>query len=146
MQGSRRVMELQGLVGELEGRLSTEQNLHTSLLGEKDEQITILSQIIQSQQQKVPPQVLLTFGQQIRQAFLSVTEAIDSKNIDSIRKEVAELEKIVNQFLRLVYGIPDYKEGATVSQHRESTPSSSFTDKVITKYIFNDIFILFYCS
>lgn len=105
--------QLQGLVIELESRLRNEQDIHISLLAERDETITSLSnQLDLSQRLK----------EKVTTALDDTNEAIERKNLDLIRTEMDKLERAIREML-LMDGV--YSRDSTPFQsegYRQDTP------------------------
>ncbi|XP_019851877.1 PREDICTED: CAP-Gly domain-containing linker protein 1-like isoform X2 [Amphimedon queenslandica] len=121
-EGSHRVHELQGLVTELEGRLTREQSLHVSLLAERDEHITSLSDQIQVTQK---------VGEKVLQALEGTNEAVE-EGVDSgaIQGEVTRLDSAVKELLSTVYprgSTPYSGESSSLSLHMISSIGPSVT-------------------
>lgn len=99
---------MQSLVSELEGRLNREQSLHVSLLAERDEHITSLSDQIHDTQR---------VGQKVLEALDETNEA-EAEEVDS--GEANKLDRAVQELLATVYprgSTPYSNEHSSLSPH-----------------------------
>lgn len=88
------MLELQGLVKELENRLSSEQNHHVSLIAERDGHITSLSSKLQLSQ-KQSNNVMLTLE--------DTNRAVERRNMNAIQIEMSKLDEAVRELLSMVH-------------------------------------------
>ena len=114
-EGSQRVMELQGLVGELEGRLASEHSLPYTSLEEggghtpspshqvqsfiSELTLKLFNYHLQKHLQSPPPPISPSLGQRIKEALYHTKQAVSQKNWPQLQQEIAVLESLLTELL-----------------------------------------------